>query len=56
MLKKQTRNGSVSSGLASGQTTPGGANGRSAGKQKILSEGDLLKADEALSHHGSNGY
>ncbi|KAK4703669.1 glycogen synthase, partial [Phenoliferia sp. Uapishka_3] len=58
VLKKQTKNGSVSSGLASGQTTPGGANGRSAGRTKVLSEGDLLKADEALSHHngGRNGY
>ncbi|KAM0754350.1 glycogen synthase [Meredithblackwellia eburnea MCA 4105] len=57
VLKKPNRNGSVSSGLGSGQTTPGGVNGRSAGKQKILSEGDLQKADEALSqHHGQNGY
>lgn len=45
VLKK--RGGSVSSGLGSGQTTPG-ISGKSAGKQKILSEGDLLRADEAL--------
>lgn len=48
VLKK--RAGSVSSGPASGQTTPG----RSAGKQKILSEGDLKRADEALSHRTSS--
>lgn len=51
VLKK--RGGSVSSGLASGQTTPGTSNGRSAGKQKVLSEGDLLAADEALAHRES---
>ncbi|ORY73070.1 hypothetical protein BCR35DRAFT_307329 [Leucosporidium creatinivorum] len=56
VMKKRT--GSVSSGLASGQTTPGTTNGKSAGKQKILNEEDLQKADEALSHHNgnSNGY
>ncbi|MBW0489181.1 hypothetical protein O181_028896 [Austropuccinia psidii MF-1] len=44
------RAGSV--GVASGQTTPGGnPNGKplNAEKQKILSEGDLQKADKALS-------
>lgn len=63
VLKK--RGNSVSSGLASGQTTPGAAaNGHrsssSAGngannKQRFLSEGDLQRADEALSHHNQNG-
>lgn len=42
------KGGSVSSGLASGQTTPGMANGTSAGSHKILSQSDLHKADEAL--------
>jgi len=54
VLKK--RAGSVSS-IASGATTPGTANGKAAGKQKILSEGDLLRADEALNQSlGANGH
>lgn len=36
-------------GSVSGSTTPGLTNGKSAGKQQILSEGDLQRADEALS-------
>lgn len=48
VLKK--RGNSISSGMASGQTTPGGGpNGTTtAGRQKTLSEGDLARADEAL--------
>ena len=46
VLKKKS--GTSVSGLTSGQTTPGTA-GKSAGKQKLLSEGDLQRADEALS-------
>lgn len=61
VLKANKRSGSVSSTVGSGQTTPGGggANGKTAGRQKLLSEGDLQRADEALSHHGGrngNGY
>jgi len=54
VLKK--RGNSISSGMASGQTTPGGGpNGTTtAGRQKTLSEGDLARADEALrtAHNG----
>lgn len=45
VMKKRASSGS---NLGSGQTTPGTTNGKSAGKQKILSEGDLLLANEAL--------
>ncbi|KAI5475234.1 glycogen(starch) synthase, glycosyltransferase family 3 protein [Pseudohyphozyma bogoriensis] len=57
VLKGNKRSGSVSSGHASGQTTPG-----KAGRSKVLSEGDLAKADAALSSHnggatnGRNGH
>lgn len=56
VMKKRAGSGS---NLASGQTTPGLSSGRSAGKQKILSEGDLRMANEALAslEAGSkNGY
>ncbi|SCV74417.1 BQ2448_8056 [Microbotryum intermedium] len=52
-LVMKKRGGSVSSGLASGQTTPGGV--KSAGKQKVLNEEDLQRADEALNHHTNGG-
>lgn len=42
-----------SSTLASGQTTPGTTRGTSSGKQKILSEGDLKAANEALQNRES---
>lgn len=48
VVMKKKGGGSVSSNLASGQTTPGTTNGKSAGKQKILSERDLRMANEAL--------
>lgn len=49
-MQFKKRAGSVSSGLASGQTTPGTTNGgKSAGKQRVLDEDDLQRADEALS-------
>ena len=51
VLKKKA--GTSVSGLTSGQTTPGTA-GKSAGKQKLLSEGDLQRADEALSSLSSS--
>ena len=52
VLKK--RGNSISSGMASGQTTPGGGpNGTAtAGRQKTLSEGDLARADAALMSNG----
>ena len=52
VLKK--RGNSVSSGITSGQTTPGGGpNGTAnAGKQRDLSEGDLARADAALMSNG----
>lgn len=59
LVLKKKRGTSVSSqgAIGSGQTTPGGhVNGKaSAGKQKILSEHDLARADEALSAHHTNG-
>lgn len=55
-LVLKRRGTSVGSGLTSGQSTPGGhpimnGNGKvvAAGRAKTLSEGDLQKADEALS-------
>jgi glycogen(starch) synthase len=54
LVLKKSRNGSVSSvASASGRTTPGATNGN-AGGRSTLSEGDLARADEALSHHNSN--
>lgn len=52
-MKVRSRSGSVMSGAASGVSTPGGGTFRS------LSEGDLKKADAALSQvsgeDGTNG-
>lgn len=49
-LVMKKRAGSVTSGTASGQTTPGLGPGKSAGRQKVLNEDDLLAADKALSN------
>lgn len=51
VLRKKSGPSSVS-GMTSGQTTPG-TSGKSAGRAKTLSEGDLMRADEALEQRES---
>ncbi|GAA6026364.1 hypothetical protein JCM8202_001779 [Rhodotorula sphaerocarpa] len=52
LVLKKSRNGSVSS-VASGRTTPGASTGHN-GAKATLSEGDLARADQALSQHSSH--
>ncbi|BGP19532.1 hypothetical protein JCM10213_000132 [Rhodosporidiobolus nylandii] len=52
LVLKKGRGGSIS-GTTSGLTTPGGSLPPANGRGKTLSEADLVRADQALSHHSA---